>query len=497
MKAVKTIMVRLYTGLAVLALLSGCAVEAKRIDAQTLEAITETGYFTLSSRNETGRYGPVVILPERHNSRLIQAEQAYLMDMLAESGGLARVALEGMFTGETFDGIVFPGAAEPERTRSLLWLLESGEITAPEFMYLEKNFRVFGIENPEEYRVDLPARAGISLDIYSLASVFSNKRQEIPDLAAAFDRLNTARDAETYQRYFNEILALDPWTKEHYETITHESSTGEVKKSLRELLNKVEPYRGQLGIPGEAREGLLEYIRFMEAVEQRSATMSRAVQGELRKNNGVMVMVIGAAHTEDVEQYFAPANISYYVFEPDGLEPGAYASDLTGKEYSRKLEQKSVLMDGEIFRILEQEKKPQHTLGEVWLENDFSLAALLGTAARVSLSAGPPLTPLGGDLKVGNFSVLPGSITKLDDHTVMFQISNGREELYVKMAENTAVEAWSVNLRTALGQIIDSLRRQEYRITEETVRAFKLNNYAVVMGPGYEAVLNHAITVTR
>jgi hypothetical protein len=496
MKTVKTIMILLYMGLTALALLPGCAVEAKRIDAQTLEEIAESGCFTLTSRNETGRYGPVVILPERHNSRLIQAEEAYLMDMLAEKSGLARVALEGMFAGETFDGITFPAAAEPERTQGLLWLLESGEITAPEFMYAAKNFRVFGIENSEEYKVDIPSGAAAALNMYLLASVLS-KRQEIPDLTAVFDRLNTAEDAETYQRYFNEILAMDPWTKERYKIITHESSTEGIKKSLRELLDKVEPYREQLGIPGDVRQCLLEYIEFMETAERRSATMSRAIEGELRNNNGIMVMVIGAAHTEDVERYFGQAKISYYVFEPDGLEVGAYASDLTGEEYSRKLEQRSILMDGEIFRILEQEKKPRYTLGKVWLKNDFSLAVLLGTTARVSLSSGPLLPPKGEELKVGNFYVLPGSITKLDDHTVMFQVSNGREDLYVKMTENTAVEAWNSNLRMALRQIIDTLRREEYRIPEDIVQVFKLNNYAVVMGPGQQAVQTHALTVTR
>jgi hypothetical protein len=47
MKTVKMITIRLCAGLAVLALVSGCAVTAKRIDTQTLGGIAETGYFTL------------------------------------------------------------------------------------------------------------------------------------------------------------------------------------------------------------------------------------------------------------------------------------------------------------------------------------------------------------------------------------------------------------------------------------------------------------------
>jgi hypothetical protein len=497
MKTVKMIMVWLCTGLTALALFSGCSGEAKRIDAQILEEIAESGYFMLASRNETGRYGPVVILPERHDSRLIQAEDAYLMDLLAENSGLARIALEGMFQGETFDGITLPDAGEPERTQTLLWLLENGEFTAPEFMYLVKNFHVFGIEKPEEYEVDTSDKMDYAIFTYLLGSVIINKKQEIPSLLTlASARLETAGDAESYQRYFDEFLALDPWTKETNEIITHGKSLREASKRLRELLNKVESYRKQFEISGEMREDLLEYIKFIDTAIQRSTTMSRAVEMELRKNNGIMAMVIGANHTEDAENYFTSAKINYYVFEPDGLETVAYASNLTNQEYSRKLEQRSVLIDGEIFRILEQERKPQPVLSKIWVKKVFSLAALMKTVARASETSGlPPPYGLNSEtLRVGNFYVLSESVTKLDEDTVMFQVTNGREDLYIKMTKNTGAEARSLNVRTALKQIIESLRQQEYRgISEDVVRVLKLGDYTAVMGTSYEAV--YAMTI--
>ncbi|MDR2342967.1 MAG: hypothetical protein LBD86_00365 [Spirochaetaceae bacterium] len=501
MKKVKTIKVWLCTGLTVLAL-AGCAVKAKSIDAQTLEMIAESGYFTLASRNETGRYGPVVILPERHSSRLIQAEEAYLMDLLAENSGLARVALEGMFQGETFDGTTLLDTGEQERTQAILWLLESGEITAPEFMYLAKNFRVFGIEKPEEYGVEFPDSAGYALDTYLLSSVIIDKEREMPDiLPRALDRLKTAGDAESYLRYFSELLDLNPWTKETYEIITSISSTEEISKRLRKLLNKVDPYRKRLGISGDMREVLLEYVKFLDTAIKRSDTMSRAVEAELRKENGIMAMVIGADHTEDVEKYFVSAKISYYVFEPYGMESGVYASDLTNEQYSRKLEQRSVLMDGEIFRILEQQRKPRHVLGKVWLNNSFSLAALMATVIRAA--SGPPRSPPYGldseALMVGNFRIFADSITEPDDNTIMFRITNGIEDLYVKMAKKPGAEERSSNLRTALRQMIDSLHQQKYRGVSEdaAIRAFNFDNYAVVMGTGYRAVLDHSMTDTR
>jgi hypothetical protein len=211
-----------------------------------------------------------------------------------------------------------------------------------------------------------------------------------------------------------------------------------------------------------------------------------------------MAMVIGADHTEDVEKYFTAAKISYYVFQPDGLE-GAYDSDLTEKEYSRKLEQKSVLMDGEIFRILEQEKKPQSVLSKAWPKNSFSLAALMLTVVRASENSLPP--PYGLDseaLKLGNFYVLADSITELEDEgAVMFRISNGREDLYVKMARKAGVEAWSSDLRTALKQIIESLRQQKSRgESEDIVQVVNVSNSAGVIGTSQQAVRDYDLTDT-
>jgi hypothetical protein len=154
-------------------------------------------------------------------------------------------------------------------------------------------------------------------------------------------------------------------------------------------------------------------------------------------------------------------------------------------------------MDGEIFRILEQERKPQPILGKTWPKNSFSLAALMGIVVRASFgTSGPPPYGLSEEaLRVGNFRVLAGSITKLDEDTVMFQITNGREDLYVKITRNTAVEAWSSNIRTALKQIIETLSRREYQaISEDAFQVFKFDNYTTVVGTNLEAV--HALTIT-
>ncbi|MDR3357228.1 MAG: hypothetical protein LBO04_08615 [Spirochaetaceae bacterium] len=460
MKTIRTALLCLCIGGA--AIFAGCAAKTDTAVGAAVRELTETGYFTLLASNEKGRYGPVIVFPERHDSRLIQAEDAYALDLLAEKCGLSRIALEGMFEGETFDGITLPAASEPERTKSLLWLLESVEIKAPEFMYLVNKAAVFGIENPEEYEFEYSDSMDYGLDVYLQCSVILAKQKEMPDILKSInDKINAAEDYAAYRYYLDQLLELDSWTKESWEIINNSIDPG--IKRLRELLRKCDPHREQLGITDEARNGLLTYISFLETAEKRSDTMSRNVERALKNNNGIIAMIIGAAHTEDIERHFRAARINYYVLEPSGLA-GDDQGSLSDYEYSRKREQKSIHFDGTVFRFLEGTLNTRSVLGKKWLDDEFSLAALILKIANAA--AGGDVPPYGLDAEMltsGALRIPPASIEQLDEHRVMFQVSRGTEKLYVKIESSEELKTDTVELRTALRRIIENLVQRNYQ----------------------------------
>jgi len=278
-----------------------------------VEELTRDGYFTLRETNEKGRYGPVVIFPERHNSRLIQAEFGWALNILLENCGINSIALEGMYEGETMTGEKPSYNTEVEKYEALLAVLENGDIKAPEFMYFTKDSFVFGIEDEEEYGVTYPDSANMAFFQALIMSILIDQGRE------ALEPYWEAEDID-----FDAILALNPWTLETYTILTESRSLTEVNERLIELEEKTNNL-----LPIETRAGFRELKKFYDAAHRRSYTMAGNVYNRLRKNNEPLAMIIGAAHTEDIAEYFAKKKVRYYVMEPSGLNATDIWSDLT------------------------------------------------------------------------------------------------------------------------------------------------------------------------
>jgi len=173
-----------------------------------VEKLTRDGYLTLREYNEKGKYGTVIILPERHNSRLIQAEFGWAMNILLEDCGINTIALEGMYGDETMTGVKPVFETEKEKYEVLLSVLEQGNIKAPEFMYLAKDSFVFGIEDEAEYAVKPTNNADNAINQSLLLSVMIDLGYEVLEPYLENNDID-----------FVAILALNPWTWETYEII--------------------------------------------------------------------------------------------------------------------------------------------------------------------------------------------------------------------------------------------------------------------------------------
>jgi len=285
MKTIK----RLAVFVGIVTLLSVCTARAPDI---SVDELTQEGYVSVYSSSLKGKYGPVIIFPERHDSRLIQAEFALALYRLSEKSGLARIALEGMFEGETCNTYRFPELetlAEAQRNEMLLGFLESGDIKAPEFMYLAKNSYVFGIEKKDEYDVAVSNKAYSAYMNYLIRSILIDKGVEIE--GKLDERVVAVKNAKTWEEYVaarKNLFSLNEWTLETEQLVDQDRSSDKVLERLNELSKKCGRFFDQ-----QSQKDFAEYVSFYKAAQRRSLSMAENVLRELNKENGIIAMVIG------------------------------------------------------------------------------------------------------------------------------------------------------------------------------------------------------------
>jgi hypothetical protein len=408
-----------------LLILAGCT---KTVNTSIpVEKLTQDDYFALRESNEKGKYGPVVIFPERHNSRLIQAEFGWALNMLLEDCGINTIALEGMYQGEAMSGVSLPNDTEEEKYTALLAILERGDIKAPEFMYLAKNSFVFGTEKKSEYAIgisDDDRRAYIHYLIMSI--IVDQGSQKSEALNSLLKKSNSNLDA---------ILSMNPWTYETYNIISKGRSLKETNKRIKELEKKLKPVDSVLNAQTKTNFG--NFKKYEEIVYRRSHTMSRNVLRKLRKNNEALAMIIGAAHTEDVTRYFDKKRVRYYVLEPSGLDAVNIWSDLTTAEYKRKNDGKSVFTNTQIGNFFENSHNSRPTYDKSWVRKqmDFTslIRSMIARSSSPSQAGGPP-----PDIFNSNgLRIIQGSIDVSRPGDIRFCVENDKgERLYVRAVKN-------------------------------------------------------------
>ena len=401
--------------------------------------LTKDGYFTLRESNEKGKYGPVVILPERHDSRLIQAQFTWALDMLRESCGINSIALEGMYAGETMSAEQIKGGSEIVNQSVSLALLEMGEIKAPEFMYLVKNSSVFGIEKESEYAVTISKEANQAYYTALFISIALDQGEDV-----------FKQGWESYKKKeitFNTLLSLNPWTYETDEIINKSMSPTEVRDRLIELEEKTWDDMNK-----QTRADFQRFKDFHTTVYQRSLTMAGNVFQKLKKKNEGLAMIIGAAHTEDITAYFDENKVSYYVLEPSGLNAVDIWSNLTAKEYERKSTETSVFANKQIKEFFMGRRNSRPVVGKAWFKKEREMYYFLYEMSGWAFSDPPPdmaNIPAGYGLRV-----IGDSIERLGPKDIMFTVENEKgNSINIRIAENRH-NAGNVTLREALREMM-------------------------------------------
>ena len=439
-----------------------------------VDELTKDGYFTLLNSSEKGKYGPVIIFPERHDSRLIQAEFAWAFDVLLEKCGINTIALEGMFDNETLTANLLMIGTETENRDVTLAMLERGEIKAPEFMYLVNNSFVFGIEDEGEYAVTISDDARRALFQSLILSVAVDQDDEIVERGWAL--------LEDGIINIIEFFSLNPWTQETLEIINKSMSIPEVIKRLKELEEKTVMF-----MDVKTRTDFRQYKIFYDVAYQRSITMAANVNNTLRKNNEPLAMIIGAAHTDDITEYFDKNKVSYYVLEPSGLNADDIWSDLMRDEYNRKGEEKSVFGNNHLEEFLSG-RNSRPVIWHEWFKRNNELFHFFYKMIDWAFSVPPPDT-LGADIIGGNGLLVPrNSIERLSPNDIMFRVENEKGgHINVRIVQNEQISP-SANLRDALQEMIERLSqideaslsfRERIAALTDVVTGFNLGNCAV------------------
>jgi len=447
------------------------------------------GYFTLREHNKKGEYGPVFIFTERHNSRLIQAEIAWGLDVLREKRGINKIALEGMFIGEVMDAEKLEYDSETEKYIVTLAMLEHGEIKAPELMYLAKDSFVFGMEDEEQYNVMLPSGAYNAVLNYSIMSIGAD--YGIETLDAVYAKLQGVLDDAKREWLFSQY----PWIRETLEIVNgyRIRSTVIISNRLAELEEKV----GQLafGLSPQIRADFGQLKKFYEVAYQRSLTMTGHVLDTLQNKNEPLSMIIGYAHTLEVVDFFEKNNVSYYVLEPDGSYDDIW-SDLSDVEYERRSAGTPLFTNNQIESFFRNDHSPRPFLVSDLFKKTNEMFSL--TQKMIALALSDDELERGESFLYSNRVWVPlnsADISNSSDIKFSFEDERGT----ILHARAVLNPQGNVNSFENFQKELEKMRERLYQIDEqnlpfserikaisEIIEVFNVGNYSVFISPSDE-----------
>ncbi|MCL1931893.1 MAG: hypothetical protein FWF55_08750 [Treponema sp.] len=480
----KTAKIGIVLGLCTLLLLTTCVTTPK--NTNLLDDLTRDGYFTLREHNEKGRYGPVFIFTERHNSRLIQAEIAWALDVLRETGGINSVALEGMYKGEVMDAEKPTYSTDTAKYIVTLALLEHGEIKAPELMYLAQNSFVFGIENEDEYNVMSPNEVDDILWEYLMLCIAIDQGKET--LNETMLKLLESEDDADLDLFF----AQYPWVYKTIETMQGRSVI-EIINRLTELEEKVKP--ATFLLDAQTKTGFRQLKEFYEAANKRSLTMAGHVFNTLRKKEEPLSMIIGYNHTKEVVEFFDKNRVSYYVLEPRGLNDYGFWSDLTNTEYERREKGLPFFANKQIESFFTNKHNSRPVVGEDWFKKENNFVLLAERMIELAESGIVPETQDRSFFFSNGLEVSRNTLDISNPNDLKFSIGNeSGEGLCVRVVLNPQGTQFE-SFQKALVDIIDRLYQldeqnppfsERIKALEGLVEVFNVGKYAVYISPSSE-----------
>jgi len=375
----------------VLIVLCGCVActtspnENESGPATTIARIASDGVGTVMRSSSGGSGAPVIVLEERHNSRVGQVQHAITLIRLHDKYGLRSVALEGFLKGsppidtDWFSKAVAKKTSEA-RARVAVRFLKQGEISAAEFVALVyPDVSLLPTESVSTYSAELPKGLGPTA-------------------------------------YLDKIARVDPsWAEEKGKPYESDESimrlTGD--EHLK-LAREIKQYAQAKSVPITADEQQLMdgYIDFWEKRMASNNMIVDAATGAPDKVQGAPIAAnIGAFHTDGICRLLKSADRSYAVVKPLYAAGDPSRGDLTDAMYDRKNQQRPVFADGLSGLVLTEvsgHKKPQPVLQEAFFQAEAELYAQVTNVAEAILAPpDPPGPPNGGNpppgLAAGDF----------------------------------------------------------------------------------------------
>jgi hypothetical protein len=516
----------LLTACLVSALISiGCAKSRRAINPEpTARAACErVGEVAKSSNGTKG--AAILVLEEDHLSRVGQIQHAITLVRLHNQHGLRHIALEGYLkerpeiTTDWFghaDSSQGPAATE-RRNQVAVRLLKEGEINSAEFLKIVyDDVQLHPIETISQYAVDLDENASRAPTLYlvriSQQSLKPDQNERVQQLKQESEALTGEEKQKKTSEMLDYIISRNAWTEAKATLLRPDASRDLSVEKVLALMEEIEKRARELSVqfaPNEkdAMERNLNFWRMRIAAGE---TMVRAA-GEIadRKDVSLVVMNIGAAHTEGVVAKLTAAKRPLAVVTPMALKNHEERGDLTEEMLARKYKGLSAYSEGfsEIFQqtFPLRAKMPEPGLlspaiqakSEAYFKIGEIVKAVLGGAPPPSASGGTPPWGFSDDYFRGKWIYIdPHRIEKTVDpedgnpQVVFLPLilnpddPTKRKEIWVKAAPGTA-EVVTTERRDVEGMLIKVLEEAEkppgkavedkggrVQITLDTVAAF-------------------------
>lgn len=379
---------------------------------------------------------PIIVLEETHTSRAGQIEGAIVMTRLHDKYGLRTIALEGYLKEDKpLATDWFRKAAGKSGTSSrdsvAVRLLQEGEISAAEFMALVfEDIQCHPIEVAAEYEIEQDQTAAVAPIQYLVKLAFpALTESHVPTIQDFQKRIENyskqgknKEAAEETKKMLDFVINVEPWTKKTYAELNEAMDQMDGEKVVRVMKSIDDRARSRkIDLTTEEKEAMKGALAFWGKRMQANATMTDATTRlSTQRKAGVVVMIIGAAHTNGVVSRLRAQGCSFAVLTPLSQKNDDERGDIPYDVFvNRKYNQLSVYTDG-LAGILNDaltgQKKPKPVVNMPWFRGKSELYLFLD---RVSLaladpSRRPPRYGFDDDSLRGEFVAIdPGTIDKV------------------------------------------------------------------------------------
>jgi hypothetical protein len=422
-----------------------------------------------------GSSGPVFIFEEFHTSRIGQHQIAVMLLRLHDRYELQQIGLEGgLQSPEPLDTGWFRQLGTPSVTESssdatkvnksasntqqdvALRMLGEGEISAAEFTAMVLgDVQVHGLEIASQYN-QKPDTKGAPAAEYLLK--IAEKKLTQADIV----KINELAQAGKTDEALKYLTQADPWVRAQFEAMkkTDLADLHELAKQMRDIRAKAR----ELGVSVDHNvdEEFDRTLKFYDTATERSATMASYMAKSVATSHGKpSAMVIGAAHSKEIEAAFEKSGVDYVLLRPLAFGPES-KGNLTTEQFERKSEVKwGRTSSGTIGRLLNSNRKPPPFIGTATAKGYASaLYAIKWIAATVRHQGRVP------DEVRARLSNLPDCVVhfdsiRVDGYDVIFRLTlkdtNGNDKEVWVRAGSTAPNEPAKTLEQRLLQQISDL----------------------------------------